>query len=102
VSLTGGNSKPKIGVLSWLPQSAKDDLDRFRQGMREAGYTEPEDYVLEAYFTGGNPQLARDMARKLPRSRWTLSLRRDAGDSYRQSIWPRPSRTPRSERVAPE
>src|SRR5690348_18486438 len=52
--------KPKIGYLSWFPQSMNDDLDRFREGMRELGYTEPTDYALEGYFTGGNPQLTRD------------------------------------------
>jgi putative ABC transport system substrate-binding protein len=57
--------KPKIGYLSWFPQSMNDDLNRFREGMRELGYTEPRDYEVEAYFTGGNPQLTRDMARKL-------------------------------------
>src|SRR6478752_946536 len=57
--------KPKIGFLSWFPKSMKDDLNRFHEGMRQLGYTEPQDYVLEAYFTGGNPQLTRDMARKL-------------------------------------
>jgi putative ABC transport system substrate-binding protein len=57
--------KPKIGFLSWFPKSMIDDLDRFHEGMRQLGYTEPQDYVLEAYFTGGNPQLTRDLARKL-------------------------------------
>jgi putative tryptophan/tyrosine transport system substrate-binding protein len=56
--------KPKIGYLSWFPESMKDDLDRFREGMEKAGFTE-SDYELEAYFTGGNPQLTRDIARKL-------------------------------------
>jgi hypothetical protein len=53
--------KPKIGFLSWFSRSMKDDLDRFREGMRQLGYTETEDYLLEAYFTGGDPQFARDL-----------------------------------------
>jgi putative ABC transport system substrate-binding protein len=57
--------KPKIGYLSWFPQSMNDDLNRFREGMRQLGYTEPKDYALEPYFTGGNPELTRNMARKL-------------------------------------
>jgi putative ABC transport system substrate-binding protein len=57
--------KPKIGYLSWFPQSMKNDLDRFREGMRELGYAEPADYALEAYFTGGNPQLTREVTQKL-------------------------------------
>jgi putative tryptophan/tyrosine transport system substrate-binding protein len=61
----GDQKKPKIGFLSWFPQSLKDDLDHFREGMRGVGYAEPEDYLLEAYFTGGNPQLTWDMAQKL-------------------------------------
>jgi putative ABC transport system substrate-binding protein len=56
--------KPKIGYLSWFPDSMKDDLDRFREGMEKVGYTE-QDYELEAYFTGGNPQSTRDIARRL-------------------------------------
>jgi putative ABC transport system substrate-binding protein len=56
--------KPKIGYLSWFPDTMKDDLDRFREGMKGVGYTEG-DYTLEAHFTGGNPQLTRDIARKL-------------------------------------
>ena len=56
--------KPKIGYLSWFPDSMKADLDRFREGMAKVGYSDA-DYELEAHFTGGNPQLARDIARKL-------------------------------------
>jgi len=40
------------------------DLDRFREGMEKVGYSE-SDYELEGHFTGGNPQLTRDIARKL-------------------------------------
>jgi putative ABC transport system substrate-binding protein len=57
--------KPKIGFLAWFAPTRQDDLEHFREGMREFGYTEPTDYVLEAYLTGGNSQLTRDMARKL-------------------------------------
>ena len=56
--------KPKIGYLSWFPESMKNDLDRFREGMEKVGYT-GRDYELEGHFTGGNPQLTRDIARKL-------------------------------------
>jgi ABC-type uncharacterized transport system substrate-binding protein len=56
--------KPKIGYLSRFPELMKDDLDRFREGMEKVGFT-AADYELEAYFTGGNPQLTEDIARKL-------------------------------------
>ena len=56
--------KPKIGFLSWFPESMRKDLDRFREGMETVGYKE-SDYVIEAYFAGGDPQLAGDIARKL-------------------------------------
>jgi putative ABC transport system substrate-binding protein len=56
--------RPKIGYVSWFPESMKGDLDRFREGMAKVGYTE-RDYELEGHFTGGNPQLTRDVARKL-------------------------------------
>jgi len=59
-----GGQKPKIGYLSWFPESMKGDLDRFREGMEKVGYTE-SDYEIEGHFTGGNPQLTRDIARKL-------------------------------------
>src|SRR5690349_612191 len=61
--------KPKIGFLSWFPESMKDDLDRFREGMRQLGYTEAQDYVLDAHLTGGDPQLTRDVARRLVEER---------------------------------
>jgi hypothetical protein len=48
--------KPKIGYLSWFPESMEDDLDRFREGMEKAGFAEA-DYQLEAYFTGGEPAI---------------------------------------------
>src|SRR4051812_12241979 len=57
-------AKPKIGFLSWFPESNKEDLDRFREGMEAVGYKEA-DYTIEAYFVGGDPQLAADVARKL-------------------------------------
>jgi putative ABC transport system substrate-binding protein len=56
--------KPKVGYLSWFPDSMKADLDRFREGMEKVGYAEG-DYGLEAYFTGGNLQATRDIAQKL-------------------------------------
>ena len=64
-SASADKKKPKIGFLSWFPPSMKGDLYRFRQGMRELGYTEPADYMVEAYFVSGNPQLASDMAQNL-------------------------------------
>jgi putative ABC transport system substrate-binding protein len=57
-------AKPKIGFLSWFPESMKQDLDRFREGMETFGYKE-SDYVVEAHFAGGDPQQASDIARKL-------------------------------------
>lgn len=56
---------PKIGFLSWFPRSMKHDLDRFEEGMQQLGYTENRDYEVEAYFTAGDPELTREMARRL-------------------------------------
>jgi putative ABC transport system substrate-binding protein len=56
--------KPKIGYLSWFPESMKEDVDHFREGMQKVGYAEA-DYELEPYFAAGSPQSARDAARKL-------------------------------------
>lgn len=55
----------KIGLLDWFPPAMRGDLDRFREGMRELGYVDGKDYQVEAYFTGGDPQLTREMAQKL-------------------------------------
>lgn len=69
-SVSAARAAPKIaqiGFLDWFPPAMKGDLDRFREGMRELGYVEGKDYQVEAYFTGGDPQLTQAMAQKLVR-----------------------------------
>jgi putative ABC transport system substrate-binding protein len=57
--------KIKIGFLSWFPPSMNADLDRFREGMRQAGYVEGGDYDVEPAFISGNRVQCQDVARKL-------------------------------------
>jgi putative tryptophan/tyrosine transport system substrate-binding protein len=57
--------KPRIGFLDWFPPSMKADLDNFRDGMRQYGYVEGENYEVEAHFTAGNPELTRQIAQRL-------------------------------------
>ncbi|HEY1798192.1 MAG TPA: ABC transporter substrate-binding protein [Stellaceae bacterium] len=59
------DGKARIGYLSWFPESMRADLDRFREGMRQLGYTEGKTYEVEAYFTGADADLTRRMAQKL-------------------------------------
>jgi putative tryptophan/tyrosine transport system substrate-binding protein len=55
----------KIGFVSWWPPQVAVHADRFRKGLRELGYMEGQDVVVEAHFTGGNPDLTRAVIRKL-------------------------------------
>jgi putative tryptophan/tyrosine transport system substrate-binding protein len=57
--------RPKIGFLDWFPPAMKGDLDRFREGMQQFGYVEGKNYEIEAYFTGGNRELTKSLARQL-------------------------------------
>jgi putative tryptophan/tyrosine transport system substrate-binding protein len=56
--------KPRIGLLSWLTPTGTPALDQFRDGMQRFGYVEGKNYEIEAYFTGGNRELTREIARK--------------------------------------
>jgi putative ABC transport system substrate-binding protein len=58
------DKKVKIGFVSWFPPSMTADLDRFREGMRQADYVEGRDYDLEPAFTGGNRVQCQDIVRK--------------------------------------
>jgi ABC-type uncharacterized transport system substrate-binding protein len=59
--------KPKIGWLDWFPPSVQSYLEDFRDEMHQLGYSEGENYELEAYFAGGNRELAQDAARRFAR-----------------------------------
>ena len=53
----------KIGFISWFPQ-IDANLDQFREGMMQFGYTEGRNYSLDAHFAAGDPEIARSAVRK--------------------------------------
>ena len=58
----------RIGLLSGTsPEGASPNYDAFLQGMRELGYAEGRDFILEARFAGGRyerfPELASELVR---------------------------------------
>lgn len=70
VSPTHAQSGPrKIGFVSWWPPQVAVHADRFRKGLQELGYVEGRDIVVEAHFTGGNPDQTREVIRRLVQQR---------------------------------
>ena len=67
--------KIKIGYLSWFPPSMNADLDRFREGMQQAGYVEGRDYDLEPAFASGNRVQCQDIRANSCRNLSTFSSR---------------------------
>jgi putative ABC transport system substrate-binding protein len=58
----------RIGLLSGTSrEGAAPNFDAFLQGMRELGYAEGRDFILEARFAGGRyerfPELAAELVR---------------------------------------
>jgi putative tryptophan/tyrosine transport system substrate-binding protein len=65
----------RIGRLS--PNSAESDapgLDAFRQGLRDLGWVEGQDFALETRFAEGNPERLPALAAQLVRQRVDLIL----------------------------
>jgi len=59
----------RIGFLSPLSGSETDRQDAFRQGMRETGYVEGRDFVVEGCFAEGYP-LIPDSRMRCGRIQW--------------------------------
>ena len=57
----------RIGFLSPLSRSETDRQDAFRQGMREIGYVEGKDFVIEGRFAEGQYQRIPGLATELVR-----------------------------------
>jgi putative ABC transport system substrate-binding protein len=56
---------PHVGVLTLSVAPSMGAFDGFRQGLRERGYVEGQNIVLEMRFAHGNPELLRAMAAEL-------------------------------------
>jgi putative ABC transport system substrate-binding protein len=57
----------RIGLLSPLSRSETDRRDGFRQGMREIGYVDGRDFVIEGRFAEGQYQRIPGLAKELVR-----------------------------------
>jgi putative tryptophan/tyrosine transport system substrate-binding protein len=61
---------PRIGFLFFGSPGPSRELDAFRQGLRELGYTEGQNIVIEVRFANGRverlPELATELARLNP------------------------------------
>ena len=66
----------KVPVIGFLLGSSKKvhgaHVDRLRQGLKEEGYVDGRDIVLEYRFAGGNRKIARDLAAEFVRRRVDL------------------------------
>ncbi|MFZ4534057.1 MAG: ABC transporter substrate binding protein, partial [Alsobacter sp.] len=50
----GTSSLPLLGFVSWANDGDTSDVDELRKGLRDLGWTEGRDILIEAHFTGGN------------------------------------------------
>jgi putative ABC transport system substrate-binding protein len=65
----------RIGVLSlWPPSTFTGLMQAFREGMKELGYVEGRDYVLDIQHAGGKPDELPRVARMLLTSRVDVLL----------------------------
>ena len=75
----------KVPVIGFLLGSSKHvhgaHVDRLRQGLKELGYVDGRDIVLEYRFAGGNRKIARDLAAEFVRRRES-----DQDDSNRRRL----------------
>ena len=55
----------KVGFVSWWSPTVAVYTEEFRKGLAELGYVEGRDFEMEAHFTDGDPQLTREVIRKL-------------------------------------
>jgi putative ABC transport system substrate-binding protein len=67
-ALAGAQNRRKIvvGFVSWWPAFMEGDyVPRLRKGLAALGYVEPQTLELLVTFTGGDPALTREAARRL-------------------------------------
>src|SRR5918998_4009389 len=54
----------KIGYVSWFTPQVSAHAEQFRKGLRDLGYVEGRDVVVEAHFTSGDRERTREVVRK--------------------------------------
>ena len=73
----------RIGYLNPNPNTANPRLfDAFRQRMRELGYTEARNLVIEVRSAEGNSEQLQVLAAEL------VTLKVDVADQVRSRLWP--------------
>jgi putative ABC transport system substrate-binding protein len=69
-------NQPRVGVLLALSHSAiRDRIQAFREGLRDLGYMEGKNIVVEYRYADGNSTDCLILRRNLPGSKLTLSSR---------------------------
>ena len=66
----------KVGRIFWVSTEAQPDpfVDGFRQGLRERGYVEGKDLVIELRYAPGNPDALRTVLAELTRGKVDLAV----------------------------
>jgi putative tryptophan/tyrosine transport system substrate-binding protein len=67
-AVAGAQPRKKIvvGFISWWPAFMEGDyVPRLRKGLTALGYVEPQTLELQVTFTGGDPALTREAAKRL-------------------------------------
>jgi putative ABC transport system substrate-binding protein len=60
---------PRLGTLLYSNPDSDPNFAAFRQGLREVGYVERENLVIEHHFADGRPQRLPELAAELVRSK---------------------------------
>lgn len=61
----GPSSLPLLGFVSWANDGDTSDVDELRKGLRDLGWTEGREIVIEAHFTGGSRDRTERVVRDL-------------------------------------
>jgi putative ABC transport system substrate-binding protein len=71
-----GQQPTKIHRIFWASTESQPDpfVDGFREGLRERGYVEGRNLVLELRYAPGNPEALRAVVSDLTRSNWDLAV----------------------------
>ena len=70
---------PRVGVLSFGARPKADPMHSFQQGMRELGYVEGQNLILEERFAEGRPERLAAMAAELVRLKVDLIVAEGPG-----------------------